>query len=173
MVYGIIFHLLKRPVNFWTNFANFDHCGTASNYVPCMWPLQTSVSSKILRSSDTLSKSLKEGGGFAKIKSKSDNPPTYLALILSKPHVIYYTKQPFYKPVLHYISVTLHILWHYISVTHIFDLFFYYNIGGTSCTRISEFQVFDREFWMAIIGVCYWFMINLYNVVLVCDTLSF
>ena len=119
MMYGIIFHLLKRPVNFWTNFANSDHCGTASKYVPCMWPLQTSVSSKILRSSDTLSKSLKEGGGFAKIKSKSDNPPTYLAPILSKPHVIYYTKQPFYKPVLHYISVTLHILWHYISVTHI------------------------------------------------------
>ena len=117
----------KRPVNFWTNFANFDHCGTASKYVPCMWPLQTSVSSKILRSSDTLSKSLKEGGGFAKIKSKSDNPPTYLAPILSKPHVIYYTKQPFYKPVLHYISVTFHILWHYISVTHIFLLQYWWD----------------------------------------------
>ena len=127
MMYGIIFHLLKRPVNFWTNVANFDHCGTASKYVPCMWPLQTSVSSKILRSSDTLSKSLKEGGGFAKIKSKSDNPPTYLAQILSKPHVIYYTKQPFYKPVLHYISVTFHILWHYISVTHIFLLQYWWD----------------------------------------------
>ena len=49
--------------------------------------------------------------------------------------------------------------WHYISVTHIFDLFTCYNIGGTPCTRIS-----DREFWMVIIGVCYWFMINLYYV---------
>ena len=112
--------MLKRPVNFWTNFANFDHCGTASNYVPCMWPLQTSVSSKILRSSDTLSKSLKEGGGFAKIKSKSDNPLlAYLAPILLKPHVIYYTKQPFYKPVLH-----LHICdIPYLVTWHICDIY--------------------------------------------------
>ena len=116
---------------------------------------------------------LKRGWWICQNQIKIWQPPTYLASILSKPHVIYYTKQPFYKPVLHYISVTLHILWHYISVTHIFDLFFYYNIGGTSCTRISEFQVFDREFWMVIISVCYWFMINLYIVVLVCDTLSF
>ena len=116
---------------------------------------------------------LKRGWWICQNQIKIWQPPTYLAPILSKPHVIYYTKQPFYKPVLHYISVTFHILWHYISVTYIFDLFFYYNIGGTPCTRISEFQVFDREFWMVIISGCYWFMINLYNVVLVCDTLSF
>ena len=154
MMYGIIFHLLKRPVNFWTNFANFDHCGTASNYVPCMWPLQTSVSSKILRSSDTLSKSLKEGGGFAKIKSKSDNPPTYLALILSKPHVIYYTKQPFYKPVLHYISVTLHILWHYISVTHIFDLFLITILVGHPVQEFLNFKFLIASFeWRSSVFV--------------------
>ena len=154
MMYGIIFHLLKRPVNFWTNFANFDHCGTASKYVPCMWPLRTSVSSKILRSSDTLSKSLKEGGGFAKIKSKSDNPPTYLALILSKPHVIYYTKQPFYKPVLHYISVTLHILWHYISVTYIFDLFFITILVGHPVQEFLNFKFLIASFeWRSSVFV--------------------
>lgn len=153
-----LYFICWKGCYFWKFFENSDHCGTASKYVPCMWPLQTSVSSKILRSSDTLSKS---GWWICQNQIKIWQPPllTYLAPILSKPHVIYHTKQPFYKPVLHYISVTYHILWHYISVTHIFDLFTCYNIGGTPCTRIS-----DREFWMVIIGVCYWFMINLYYV---------
>ena len=70
---------------------------------------------------------LKRGWWICQNQIKIWQPPTYLAPILSKPHVIYYTKQPFYKPVLHYISVTFHILWHYISVTHIFLLQYWWD----------------------------------------------
>ena len=142
---------VEKACYFWTNFENSDHCGTASKYVPCMWPLQTSVSSKILRSSDTLSKS---GWWICQNQIKIWQPPllTYLAPILSKPHVIYHTKQPFYKPVLHYISVTYHILWHYISVTHSISFFVTILVGHP----VQEFLIASFEWWSSVFVIDSW-----------------
>ena len=98
---------------------------------------------------------LKRGWWICQNQIKIWQPPTYLAPILSKPHVIYYTKQPFYKPVLHYISVTsFHILWHYISVTHIFDLFFITILVGHPVQEFLNFKFLIASFeWRSSVFV--------------------
>ena len=157
-MYGIIFHLLKRPVNFWTNFANFDLCGTASQLCTvhvASTDLSFIQDSQILRHTK---QKLKRGWWICQNQIKIWQPPTYLAPILSKPHVIYYTKQPFYKPVLHYISVTFHILWHYISVTYIFDLFFITILVGHPVQEFLNFKflIASFEWWSSVFVIDSW-----------------
>ena len=151
-MYGIIFHLLKRLLfleNFW-KFRPLWYSLQICTVHVASTDLSFIQDSQILRHTKQ-----KRVVDLPKSNQNLTTPPTYL---LSS-NTIKTTCDIPSNPVLHYISVTYRILWHYISVTHIFDLFTCYNIGGTPCTRIS-----DREFWMVIIGVCYWFMINLYYV---------
>ena len=111
--------------------------------------------SQILRHTN---QKLKRGWWICQNQIKIWQPPTYLASILSKPHVIYYTKQPFYKPVLHYISVTFHILWHYISVTYIFDLFFITILVGHPEQEFLNFKflIVSFEWWSSVFVIDSW-----------------
>ena len=111
--------------------------------------------SQILRHTN---QKLKRGWWICQNQIKIWQPPTYLAPILSKPHVIYYTKQPFYKPVLHYISVTFHILWHYISVTYIFDLFFITILVGHPVQEFLNFKflIVSFEWWSSVFVIDSW-----------------
>ena len=142
-----LYFICWKGCYFWKFFENSDHCGTASNYVPCMWPLQTSVSSKILRSSDTLSKS---GWWICQNQIKIWQPPllTYLAPILSKPHVIYQATQFYITYLWRTVFCDITYLWHISSISLLVTIL----VGHL----VQEFLIASFEWWSSVFVIDSW-----------------